>query len=281
MAPDLAEAHAHGHAHPHEAPEDLPRLAWGAVALVGATVAAAWLATWAAAPDFERLMMAQARGAAPAETATFLALSGVMMVAMMLPSGAPMFATYRGLAARDAGVGEARLRTGLFGLGYFLVWAGFTALSLAVLAGLGALGGAGGPAAFVPGALLVAAGVYQVTGWKAFCLRHCRSPVAFLMTHWRSGRAAALRMGLEHAAYCLGCCWLLMLVLFTAGAMSLLWMGVFALLILGEKVWSRGERFSQAMGLLGIALGLVALGAAALAPPTAPPAGAMDGMDMG
>lgn len=280
MAAETADAHA-AHDHAHEAPAGLPRLAWGALALVGLTVAAAWAVTWASAADYDRLLLAQLRGAAPAETAQFLALSAVMMVAMMLPAGAPMFATYRGLAARDAGPGEARVRTALFGAGYFLAWALFTALSLAALAGFGVLGNAGGAAAYVPGALLVAAGAYQLTGWKQFCLRHCRSPVAFLMTHWRSGRAAALRMGLEHAAYCLGCCWLLMLVLFTAGAMSVLWMGVFALLILGEKVWSRGEAFSRAMGVLGIALGLVSLGTVLQASPGEPDLAPMDGMRMG
>ena len=239
MAADLAGAHAHPH--PTEGEVRLPRLAWGTLLLVGATVAAAWGFTWAGAEDFDRLMM--------------------------LPSGAPMFAVYHGLATREVGPSEARLRTLLFGGGYFVVWAGFTALSLLALGAFGVLGSAGGAFAYVPGALLVAAGAYQLTGWKAFCLRHCRSPLSFLMTHWRSGRAAALRMGLEHAAYCLGCCWLLMLVLFTTGAMSLLWMGAFALLILGEKVWDRGETFSRAMGVLGLAVGFVALGAAATAPP--------------
>jgi predicted metal-binding membrane protein len=137
--------------------------------------------------------------------------------------------------------------------------------------------GTTGIAAYVPAVLLVAAGVYQLTAWKQFCLRHCRTPLGFLMGHWRPGRAGALRMGLEHAAYCLGCCWLLMLVLFTAGAMSVLWMGAFALLVLGEKVWSRGEGFSRAMGVAGIVVGLLVLALAFLAP--APPP--MDGMAMG
>lgn len=264
---DLGHAH-HDHA-PHDARGGLPRVAGGTLALGAATVLAAWLVTWRTASDYDALLMRQLEGAAPTEAMLFLALSGVMMVAMMLPSALPMLAAYRGLAAMDAAPGEARGRTWLFGAGYFAAWAAFTALSLVALAALGLMGSLGGTAALAPGLLLVAAGAYQLTGWKRFCLRHCRTPLAFIMTHWRKGRAGAARMGLEHAGYCLGCCWLLMLVLFVAGAMSVLWMGVFAGLILGEKLWSRGESFARAMGVLGIAVGAFALWAAWHAPQAA------------
>jgi predicted metal-binding membrane protein len=263
-----------GHAHRPEG--HLPPIAWAVVLAVGAVVAASWIATWLSADQYMALLERQLAGAAPADTLSYLALSGVMMVAMMLPSALPMVRAYRALVAKDAPAVEARLRSVLFTGGYFVVWTAFTALALAALMALGLMGAVGGPAAFVPGALLVAAGVYQLTGWKRFCLRHCRSPLAFLMTHWRSGRAGAARMGLAHAAYCLGCCWLLMLVLFVAGAMSVLWMGVFALLVLAEKTWSRGEGFSRALGIAGIAVGALVLGLAWGAPA---PAG--EGMDPG
>lgn len=268
------EGHA-GHAHDAPGEGHLPPAAWGVVALVAAVVLGAWAVTLLTAGDYMRLLEAQVAGAAPVDTALYLALSGTMMVAMMLPSALPMLRTYRGLAALDE-AGDGAARTALFTAGYFVVWTAFTALSLAALMAFGLLG-TQGLAAYVPGALLVAAGAYQLTGWKAFCLRHCRTPMGFLMGHWRKGRAGALRMGLEHAVYCLGCCWLLMLVLFTAGAMSVLWMGLFAGLVLVEKVGPSGERFSRALGLAGIAVGLLALGYA-WAAPVSVPVGEMGGM---
>lgn len=270
---------AHGHAHGDASETRLPPVAWGLVAVTGLVVAAAWLVTWRTAGDYMALLEAQLAGAAPTETLAYLALSGVMMVAMMLPSALPMVATYRGLARLDAGPAEARVRTALFAGGYFVVWTAFTALALAALMAFGLLGQLGGVARFAPGVLLVAAGAYQLTSWKDFCLRHCRTPAAFVMQHWRSGRAGAARMGLGHAAYCLGCCWLLMLVLFVAGAMSLLWMGLFAGLVLAEKLWTRGPQVTRAMGVAGILVGLLVLGLAWLAPP--PPGAAMAGMGMG
>jgi predicted metal-binding membrane protein len=272
-----APAHAHATAHPDAGAVALPPVAKGLVALVAVVVALAWAVTWTTADDHMALLGQQVAGASPTSTGLFLLLSGIMMVAMMLPSGLPMVHAYHGLAALEAGPGEARLRTALFTTGYFVVWAAFTASALVALATFGALG-ATGAGALAPGVVLVAAGAYQLTGWKQFCLRHCRTPTAFIMTHWRKGRGGAVRMGLAHAAYCLGCCWLLMLVLFTAGAMSVLWMGVFTLLILGEKTWARGEAFGRAMGVLGILVGLAALGGAWMGWPVPPSGSAPGGM---
>ena len=240
-------------------PTELPRSARGVLLLVAAVIAATWLVTLWTATDYNDLLMMQLAGVAPAGAVLFVALSGVLMVAMMLPSALPMALTFRGLSLLDAGAKEARVRTAIFCAGYFVVWTVFTALSLVALAGLGLMGIMGGPAIYVPGLLLLAMGAYQLTGWKQFCLNHCRSPSSFITTHWKSGRAGAVRMGLDHAAYCLGCCWLLMLVLFVAGAMSILWASVFSVLILGEKVWSRGQLFSKGIGVMGIGAGLVTL----------------------
>jgi predicted metal-binding membrane protein len=267
-----------GHAHPHEA-ERLPRIAWGVLAATALVVLAAWVVTLRTAQDYDQLMAAQLAGVAPVSTVLFLALSAVMMVAMMLPSGLPMFAAYRAIAAKDE-AGQAGLRTFLFGSGYFAVWALFTAGSLVALMALGLMDELSGPVRFVPALLLVGAGVYQLTGWKQFCLRHCRSPIGFLATHWRKGARGALRMGLEHSAYCLGCCWLLMLVLFVAGSMSVLWMGVFAGFILAEKVGGPGERVARWLGVAGILVGLYALGFA-WTHPVLPAVPGMGGMAMG
>ena len=226
---------------------------------VAATLALSWIVTGWTAPDYNGLVMMQLAGAAPMDMLLFLILSGVMMVAMMLPSALPMVGAYGRLAAAGAGRGEGRLCTGIFSAGYFLLWTVFAAVSLVVLAALGFMGDLPGLFRFVPGGLLVAMGLYQLTAWKQFCLRQCRTPAGFVITHWRAGRRGALRMGLHHAAYCLGCCWLLMLVLFVAGAMSLLWMAVFAVLILAEKIWTQGELFPRAIGGTGVAVGSVTL----------------------
>ncbi len=243
----------------------LPRAGW-VILLLGAVIAAAWLLTWWTAADYGHLLMMQVAGAAPTDTLLFVGLSGAMMVAMMLPSALPMVRTYGSLARSEAGTGEGRRRTGIFVAGYFLAWTAFAAVSLILLSAAGLMGEVTGPLRYVPGMLLIAMGSYQLTAWKQFCLQQCRTPTSFVLTRWKSGRRGALRMGLDHASYCLGCCWLLMLVLFVAGAMSLLWMGVFSLLILGEKLWSRGELFSRGIGATGIAVGFVAIAFARFGP---------------
>lgn len=255
-----------GHAHPPSQP-GLPPVAWPVVGAAAAIVAAAWGVTLTTTSNFASLLAAQAGGGSPADALAFVALSGVMMVAMMLPSALPMAEAYRGIVELDEGRREALVRAALFSLAYLVVWTAMTALSLPILVTVGVMGSMAGAAALAPGAVLVVAGLYQFTSWKDSCLRHCRSPIDFLSTHYRKGRAGALGMGLSHARYCLGCCWLLMLVWFVAGAMSLLWMGVFAAFILAEKVWSRGGALSRAMGAAAVAAGAVAVLLAAAAPP--------------
>jgi len=112
---------------------------------------------------------------------------------------------------------------------------------------------------------LLAAGAYQLTPLKRVCLRHCRSPFAFVAQHWQDGRLGALRMGLRHGGYCLGCCWALFAVLVAAGVMSLAWMLLLTLVVFAEKVLPRGERSSKAVGIAFLALGLlVATGVVAM-----------------
>jgi predicted metal-binding membrane protein len=211
-------------------------------------------------------MMIQLGGSSPGDSVTFVALSAVMMAAMMLPSAVPLIEAYRGIVKLDEGSAGALVESAAFALGYVAVWTAVTALAVPALVALGFIGAMGGGALFVPGAIVTAAGLYQFTGWKKFCLRHCRSPMDFIATHFRKGRAGALRMGLSHALYCLGCCWLVMLLWFVAGAMSLLWMGVFAALILAEKVWSRGELLSRVLGAAAVAAGALMLYFASAAP---------------
>ena len=112
----------------------------------------------------------------------------------------------------------------------------------------------------IGGLTLIAAGVYQLTPLKYLCLSQCRSPMGFLLTSWRDGALGAFRMGLHHGAYCLGCCWSLMAVLFVVGTMNLVWMGILSMVIFVEKIVPHGVEMGKATGLALIALGLVMMG---------------------
>jgi predicted metal-binding membrane protein len=189
----------------------------------------------------------------PGPLAAFLGLWVGMSAAMMLPSAAPtisLFALVRGDRERSA-----TLPTAVFVVGYLLAW---TAVGLAAYAVARALGGASPLDAMwsrrLEAAAFAAAGLYELTPLKSACLRHCRSPLGFLV---RKQRTSALRVGVEHGTVCVGCCAGLMLVLVALGAMNLLWMGLVAGLIVLQKVLPYGDRASVP---LGIAFLLVAAG---------------------
>jgi predicted metal-binding membrane protein len=179
------------------------------------------------------------------DPATFLVAWIVMMAAMMIPSSAPMFLLYR-LSASDAPHGE--LRTLAFGAGYLLVWA---VVGVIVLVAQRVLDAVVSPELRPIGvaAVLLAAGAYQFTPLKATCLRACQTPADFLVRHWRTGTLGALRLGLDHGLYCLGCCWALMAVLVAAGGMGLAWVALIALIVLIEKLIPRATHFSRAVGV--------------------------------
>ena len=173
----------------------------------------------------------------------------VMMVGMMVPSAAPMillFATVTRKQARDENPG---LRIAIFTITYLFIWALFSivatlaqwALTEAALVSPMMVG----TSKWLTIVLLAACGIYQLTPLKQACLGKCRSPLGFLMTSWHPGDLGALRMGLSHGAYCLGCCWLLMGLLFVGGVMNLLWVALIAILVLGEKVLPRGDLFGK------------------------------------
>jgi len=184
----------------------------------------------------------------------------VMMVGMMSPSAAPVLLLFAATHARRAERG-VRAAVPMFGLGYIMVWVGF---SLCATLAQWALHQAAllspGMAAASPrlaGALLIAAGAYQLTPFKRACLRHCQTPLGFLMSHWRDGAGGAFRMGLRHGIYCLGCCWALMCVLFAVGVMNLAWVGVLTAFILLEKMGESGARVSRIGGVLLVGLGIL------------------------
>ena len=194
----------------------------------------------------------------------------LMMIAMMLPSAAPMVllhaaVTRKGLArADDTGpsVPSRRLllATTAFIAGYLAVWGAFSVVAVVAQWALerGALLSAMmmSTSKLLGSGLLVAAGVWQLTPFKTVCLRHCRSPIRFLSTHWRTGAGGAFRMGIEHGVFCLGCCWFLMALLFYGGIMNLLWIIGLALLVLAEKMMPAGVAFGRVTGLLLIAWGV-------------------------
>jgi predicted metal-binding membrane protein len=183
----------------------------------------------------------------------------VMMAAMMLPSAVPLLLLYDGVLRRRGVPGRAALQVYALGAGYLLVWTlfsiGATVLQR-VLSGMLILN----PMMEMPnrtavGATLLLAGAYQLTPWKAACLSQCRSPLSFVMQRWREGVSGAVRMGVEHGAYCLGCCWALMLLLFAGGVMNLTVIVGLTAIVLIEKVTPLGVGISRVLGALMLAAG--------------------------
>ena len=189
----------------------------------------------------------------PAAFALTLAMWVVMMVGMMLPSAAPMLLTFAALQRRKAATLGRVLPTLLFACGYLLVWGGFSLLATLLQWGLGRLALLSPMLtttnALLGGAVFLLAGVYQLTPMKQACLRHCRSPFAFLFNQWRDGWSGALRMGVAHGAYCLGCCWLLMALLFVVGVMNLLWVAAITLFVFCEKLLRGGTWIARISGV--------------------------------
>jgi predicted metal-binding membrane protein len=182
-----------------------------------------------------------------------------MMVAMMLPSAAPMIllvATVYRRRREQAGLAGA---TTIFAAGYLLAWTGFSAIAALCQWGLHQAAllspAMASRSPLFGGALLLLGGIYQWLPVKSACLTHCRSPLGFLGSEWREGSTGALVMGLRHGLFCLGCCWALMALLFVAGVMNLLWVAAIAGLVLVEKVARAGPVVGRVAGLTLIAWG--------------------------
>jgi predicted metal-binding membrane protein len=196
------------------------------------------------------------------------AMWSVMMIGMMTPAATPMLLIFASTQRRRAQAeGGVRSPVLLFALGYMTVWLGFSAAAtlaqwaLHDAALLSASMAVASPR--VAGALLVAAGVYQLTPAKRACLEHCQSPLGFLMSHWRDGPAGTYQMGIRHGIYCLGCCWALMAVLFAVGVMNLAWVGALTVFILLERLGGHSVRVARLGAVLMIGLGVLrGLGAA-------------------
>lgn len=188
---------------------------------------------------------------------TFLMWS-VMMVGMMLPAASPVLELFAGAQTGRAERGGG-LAVLVFALGYLAVWVGFSAgatvlqWALHEAALLSPMAATSSPR--LAGAILVAAGAYQLTPLKNRCLSHCQTPLGFLMGNWRDGLGGALRMGSRHGVYCLGCCWALMGVLFAVGVMNLAWVALLTAVVLVEKIGPTGARLAWVGGAMLIVYG--------------------------
>ncbi len=195
-----------------------------------------------------------------------LVMWAVMMFAMMLPSVTPTVMIFGRVREKRDEAGRPFAPTGAFVAGYLLAWVGFSLLATAANWWLHTGGSMssmmGKVAPQTGGVLLVASGVFQWTPLKNACLDHCRSPMSFLMQHWREGTSGATLMGIHHGAFCLGCCWLLMVLLFVLGVMNLLWVALLTIVVLAEKTLPYGEILSRGFGVLLVVWGawLVAAG---------------------
>ena len=239
---------------------------WGAehwpvyLAIAGVT-ALAWAYLWRAAAEMDSgmagmadMVMPRDEPWGPADLGLTFAMWAVMMLGMMLPGAAPTIALFAALDRRRRSSGIAPSMIGAFGAGYLTVWTGFSIVATLLQWGLDSallLTMAQALAGPLPASgLLILVGLYQLTPLKRACLARCRSPLGFLLSHWRNGQWGAFRLGLLHGAWCLGCCSFLMLLLFVGGAMNLVWAAGLALLVMAEKLLPRGDQLARASGLL-------------------------------
>jgi len=238
------------------------------IAIVGlaSVVVLAWLYLWHIAAGMDHATMAMAAMPRSVNAGTLVLaflMWAVMMVGMMLPSAAPAILLYGALVRKNGVRGTVLPGVWIFAGAYLLVWTGFSVVAtlLQILleraslltptmtiasTGLSALA-------------LVAAGVYQLTPLKQTCLSKCRNPLEFFVTRWRAGPSGALWMGLENGAYCVGCCWALMLLLFVAGVMNLVWVALIAAFVFFEKVLPAARIVSRAMSVVLILSGFFLL----------------------
>jgi predicted metal-binding membrane protein len=224
-----------------------------------ALAAAAWaLLIWQTAVTDEDMSLTMGMSAP-----LWIALWIAMMVAIMFPTAAPMTMMFARIHAKRAERGQAFVPTWIFASSYLVVW---------VLAGVIAYGAAVAGDALadksmwvmdnaprIGGALLIAAGVYQLSPLKYVCLNKCRSPISFILNSWRDGFAGSFRMGLEHGAYCLGCCWLLFAILFPLGMLNIAVLALITLLIFAEKSTPIGRQVATLAAVALIVYGAVVI----------------------
>ena len=235
-----------------------------------ALAAIGWgLVIWQAGNDSSMSMSMRGEGemgldltmgmAAPLFLATWVA----MMVAMMFPAAAPMILLFDRVERGKREAGRSYVPTMYFVGAYLAIWTVFGVLAFALAGGVERLAidadWITGQWARIGGVLLIAAGLYQLTPLKDVCLSKCQSPMSFLMTSWRDGKGGAVQMGLLHGGYCVGCCWLLFVILLPLGVMNVAAMIVIALLVFGEKTLPVGHRLAHVAALVLVVYGVVVI----------------------
>ena len=250
--------------------QDTPRgafsvLSWRVNAAVVAVLVVLSALAWRATIDDAEAMRMMAMGLGHIgvlmpgmmSASWFLAMWATMMAAMMLPAVAPMALAHRAVARKR---GEGVLPTVAFVAAYFAVWAVVGVVPFVIYAAFMQVSEEAAHSRWLPalaGAILVAAGAYQFTGWKSVCLDKCKSPFAFIIEHdFDGGVASALRAGAAHGAYCVGCCLPLFAVLLVVGLMNLLWMVAMFMIVLVERNWKHGLAVARAAGVALVVLGL-------------------------
>ena len=189
----------------------------------------------------------------PSYAALMFLMWWIMMVAMMVPSASPMILLFARMQRQQKEKGSPFVPTSVFTAGYLMTWGAFSVIAAGAQWGFERAGLLSAmmtsTSGLFAGVLLLAAGIYQLTPLKHACLRQCRSPIQFIVHHWRNGLGGAFRMGIDHGAFCLGCCWFLMALLFVGGVMNLYWIVGLALFVLLEKTIPAGHWFGSITGI--------------------------------
>jgi predicted metal-binding membrane protein len=230
--------------------------------IIGGCLAAVVVLSWlylvhtkTAMPDMDMpgMVMVDLQRWGPITVLLLFVMWSVMMVAMMVPSAAPMILAFVTVNQRRQAANRPFVPVAIFLLGYLAVWTAFSALATLAEWGLHQAAMLSttmtATSTALNGGLLIAAGVFQWTPMKRACLKGCRTPLSFLMSEWRDGAGGAFVMGIRHGAYCVGCCWFLMALLFVAGVMNLLWVAVIALFVMAEKISPKGELLARVAGV--------------------------------
>jgi len=199
--------------------------------------------------------------------ALIIAMWWIMMIAMMAPSAAPAILLYAGVHRQALARGQVQDKlapTGAFAAGYLVLWLGFSVVAAALHWALERVGLVsammmGSKSRWLSAGVLIAAGLYQLSPLKHRCLAHCRAPASFLSRHWRPHGSGAFLLGVLHGLYCVGCCWMLMALLFVGGVMNLAWIAALAALVLMEKVLPAGQWIRRATGIVLLAWGALTL----------------------
>ena len=204
-------------------------------------------------PGAMNLALTQVRAWSGGDFLLMFLMWAVMMTAMMVPTAAPMILTFATINRKRLEQHQPYVPTVVFLLGYLVVWSAFAGAATAVQWGLNTAALLSPMMAsvspFLGGGLLLAAGIFQWSPLKYACLSHCRTPLGFIMTEWREGTKGALTMGMRHGSFCLGCCWVLMALLFVLGVMNLLWIATLAGFVLIEKIAPAGHWVSRISGV--------------------------------